>query len=74
MQVEKYLAKAFGHTGVVDVVCKDEESYWIKDGDFLRKTWGENHPEGIILHGYYVLQIHRSYIIRKLTPVEEELY
>lgn len=76
MQIEKYLAKVWGCVGIVEVLYKTKDTFCVIDGEFLRNTWFKDgiHPQAIIINGAFALEISESYILRKLTPVEEELY
>jgi hypothetical protein len=76
LQTEKYLAKLWGYTGIVEVLFKTKDTFCVLDGEFLRNTWFKDgiHPQATIINGAYTLEISKGYILRKLTPVEEELY
>lgn len=82
MQTKKYLASAFGYTGIVDVVdiTEDGEVYTLLDGDFLRNTWftsyklSQPHHHAKKIKGKWTLQIAHTYIIKELSSLEQELY
>ena len=80
MQNEKYLGQAFLYTGIFDVLkvvkTKNSTVYFVKVGEFIDRTWGNDHPQIQELDGVKFLAINKTNFrfIRKLTPVEEELY
>lgn len=80
MQVGKYIGQAFSHTGVFEVInvitTKNTTVYCIKIGEFINKTWGNDHPQVTEMNGVKVLAINKTNFkfIRKLTSLEEELY
>lgn len=81
MQTKKYLARAFGHTGVVEVlkISECKKIYTVLDGDFLRHTWFCDDPDkphhfAKKVNGKWVLEILDEYIVRKLSSLEYELY
>lgn len=80
MQAEKYIGQAFSYTGIFDVIkvitTKDLTLYYVKIGEFVDKTWGNDHPQVDEINGIKFLAINKTNFrfIRKLTPLEEELY
>jgi len=81
MQVKKlYVAEAFGFRGMIEVVSilegTDSSIYYVKQGEFLAKTWGNDHESITILHGQKVLGISSTNfkILRELSLLEQELY
>lgn len=80
MQAEKYIGQAFSYTGVFDVIkivtTKHTTVYYVKIGEFIDKTWGNDHPEVNEINGIKFLAINKTNFkfIRKLTSLEEELY
>jgi hypothetical protein len=80
MQAEKYIGQAFSYTGVFDVIkvitTKDTTVFYVKTGEFLDKTWGNDHPQIKEFDGIKFLAINKTNFrfIRKLTSLEEELY
>jgi len=81
MQTKKFVAKAFGVQDVVDAIedCPTPGLYTIFDGDFLRNTWFRlNHLEkphysAVMINGVWALVVHKEYIMRKLSSLEEQL-
>jgi hypothetical protein len=80
MQVEKYIGKAFSYTNIFDVVkiieTAHETLYYVKVGEFINRTWGNDHPNIEELDGISVLLINKRHFkfIRKLSSLEQELY
>lgn len=81
MQFKKfYVAEAFGFRGMIEVVSilkgRDSSVYYVKQGDFLAKTWGNDHEAITILDGQKVLGINSNNlkIIKELSSLERELY
>lgn len=80
MQAERYIGQAFSYTGIFDVIkivtTKDTTVYYVKIGEFVDKTWGNDHPQVDEMDGIKFLAINKNNFrfIRKLTSLEEELY
>lgn len=80
MQAEKYIGQAFSYTGIFDVVkvveTKDTTVYLVKLGQFIDRTWGNDHPQIQELDGIKFLAINKTNFkfIRKLSSLEQELY
>lgn len=80
MQAEKYIGQAFSYTGIFEVVkvveTKDTTVYLVKLGQFIDRTWGNDHPQIQELDGIKFLAINKTNFkfIRKLSSLEQELY
>lgn len=81
MQVKKlYAVSAFGIDGIVEVVSivKNSDSciYYVKQGDFLAKTWGNDRYDIKVIDGQKVLGINKTHFkyVRELSSLEQELY
>jgi len=81
MQTKKFIVRAFGVQDIVDAFedCPIPGLYTILDGDFLRNTWfrldhlEKPHPNAIMTDGIWTLAIHKEYIMRELSSLEEQL-
>jgi hypothetical protein len=80
MQAEKYVGRAFSHTGTFEVVkvleINDSFIYFVVVGQFTNRTWGNDHPQIQEVDGIKVLAVNENNFVflRKLSSLEKELY
>lgn len=75
MQTKTFLAKVFGHFGEFEGVdCGD--TIYIFEGDFLGRTWGNDHYQIRKYNGRNALQVSKSNLknLVELSSLVKELF